>query len=158
MQRGQTVIRSNRCQSRSLFHRCADRTILMSGLVIVTKRNQRTDLQRQVVWPLSTITLLHFVLNYSAVLAVDHENRFLDLDPLDFVTEDRKRIQPKPRQIAKSLRMDHSRILVRRQLKRPPVNEKSLFQLGQQHDPADGRLHRRDQQAVIAPSIQSDDG
>src|SRR5882762_1247604 len=104
------------------------------------------------------IVLLQFVLDYRAVLAVNHENRFFDLNPLNFISEGRKRIETKLRQIAKPLRMDNPWILVRRQLKRPAIDEKNFFQFGEQHHPADGRLRRGDKQSVIATSVQSDDG
>ena len=58
------------------------------------------------------IVFLQLVLNYGAVLTVDHENGLLDLDAFDFVSEDRKWIEAEPLEISKSLRVNSAGIAV----------------------------------------------
>ena len=130
----------------------------MGRAVIVAKRDQRPDLQPQALGRLRSICALELILHDGRVLAVDHEDRLLDHDAFDFISENGKRIEAEVREIAKALGMDNAGIAVAGEVKRLAVNQQRLFQLGQEHFPADRRLGGGDQQAMIAARVQTGDG
>src|SRR6266567_8904102 len=133
-QRRQSLIRSDTRQSRTLLDRGIDCTVLVGGAVIVAERDQRPQFKPQFLWPFRMVVLLQFVLHDRAVFTVDHENRLLDLDALDFVGEDRKWVEPKLFEVLETLWVNDARVLVCRKIKRLPLDKERLFQLGKHHN------------------------
>src|SRR5437763_16588010 len=80
------------------------------------------------------------ILNNGCVFTVQHEERLFDDDSFNFVGEDREWIEATARLIFVALRVNDARVLIRRQLVAPPVNDERLFQLRQHHEPSDRRL------------------
>ena len=112
MQRRQSLVRSDGRQSRALFHLSIDGAILVSGAVIVAECDQRPEFKAQILEPFRMIVFLQFVLHHGAVLTLDHEYGFLDLNALDFVSEDRKWIEAELLEVSKSLRVNYAGIAV----------------------------------------------
>src|SRR5271157_528548 len=157
MQGRQALIGSKSGQTRVLFYLSTDRSILVSGAVIVTECNERSQFKAQVLDPLWMIVLLQFVVHHGAVFTVDHEHCFLDLDALDFVGEDGKWIEAKLLEVSKPLRVDDTRIAIRGKIKRLVLDEECLFQLRKHDNTANRRLSGGHQQSVITAGVQPDD-
>src|SRR5215467_6771755 len=104
VQAWQTLIGSDADKSVLLRDGSVDRTILMCRAVVVAKSDKRPQLEAQVLWRFRMIVFPQFVLDDCRVLAMDHEYRFLDLNALDFKSEDRKWVEPKLLQVTESLR------------------------------------------------------
>src|SRR6266446_3057930 len=132
MQCTQPLVRSDAGYPRILFYGSVDLAVFVSGAVVIAKGDQWPDFQPQILRRFRMIIFLEFVLHHGAVLTVDHENSFLDLDALDFVGEDRKRIEAKLLQVAKALWVNNAGILVCREIERLSVDEKRLFHLSEQ--------------------------
>src|SRR5712692_9143882 len=77
------------------------------------------------------------VLDHHRVLAVDHENAFLDLDPLHSVSEPWKWIEPELRKIAVPFRVNGANVLIRREVIMAAVDQQRFFHLREENDPAD---------------------
>ena len=60
--------------------------------------------------------------------------------------------------MAKTLGMNHSWISIGRKIEWLSVDEKSFFQLREQHETCDRRLGRRSQKTVLTARIPTDDG
>src|SRR6266576_2225465 len=103
------------------------------------------------------VVFLQLIVNDGAIFAVNHEDSLFDLDALNFISENRKRVETKLFQVAKSLWMHSVRITIRGQLERLPIDEKDFFQLREQDQPVYRRLGRGHQQAMIAARVQADD-
>src|SRR5216683_5588996 len=129
MQCRQPSVRSDAGYPRILFYGSVDFAVFVSGAVIIAKGNQRPDFKPQILRPFRVIIVLEFVLHHGAVLTIDHENSFLDLDALDFVGEDRKRIEAKLLQVVETLWVNDTSVLVCREIERLSVDEKRLFHL-----------------------------
>lgn len=89
----------------------------MGGAVVITKRQQRTDLKNTVVsgwWPVAVggADGTKLVLNDRAVFAVNHEHRLLDLKSLHQIGEHGEGIEPELRQELEALWMNDTGILV----------------------------------------------
>src|ERR1051326_4659772 len=59
--------------------------------------------------------------------------------------------------MVEALRVNRTRILIRRQLITPAVDHERFFELRQQHESTDRGFRRRCQQSVIAASVQTND-
>jgi hypothetical protein len=80
------------------------------------------------------------ILNYRRVLALQHEDRLLDLNTVNLVGEDKEGIKTKLLEITKPLRIHDRWVTVRGEIECTSVQQKSLFQLGQKDIAADRGL------------------
>src|ERR1700751_6046918 len=101
----------------------------MSGAVIIAKCDQGPDFQPQILRRLRMIVFLKFVVDNCAVLALNHENRLLDLNAFDFIREDREWIEAELLQVTEALWMNNSRITIGGKLKSLSFDEKGFFKL-----------------------------
>ena len=129
-----------------------DRPILVREVVIVPNGDEGAQFE------LGGSRASESVLDHSRILAVHHENSFLELDAVHDVREDRERIESEPLENTMSIRMDHTGIPIRRELMAVTIENQRLFKLRQQHHRAHRRPHRRHEQSVIAPRVQTEDG
>src|SRR5215471_18808823 len=105
-----------------------NRGIFMGRAVIIAECDQWANLERQSVQPLRMIVLLQVILDYSRVLPMKHEHRFLDFDAFDLVCGHGEWIESKVLEITVALRMNDSWISIRRQFKGLTVDDESLVQ------------------------------
>ena len=140
MQRRQSLVRSDGRQSGTLFHVTIDGPIFVCGAVIVAECDQRPELKLQILESFGMIVLLQFVLHHGAVLTLNHEYGLLDLNALDFVSEDGKWIEAELLEVSKSLRVNYAGIAVCREIKGLSFDEQCFFQLGEHDDAADRRF------------------
>src|SRR5688572_5535883 len=105
------------------------RSILVSGAVVVAKSNQRANLK--VVGDVFSLRLFSakVVLNYGRIFALNHEDRFLNLDAMDFVSQNGKRIQTKSCLQFETSGVNNARVLVSRKVVAFLVDRECLFEL-----------------------------
>src|ERR1700682_4096931 len=128
--------------------------------MIIAKGNQRPQLQldRSISSIVREGSSLQFVVDDCCILLLNHEDRLLEPQSLDFKGENRKRIETKAGLVFKAERVNGPRVLIRRQVVAAIIDYQRLFQLCQHHDAAHRWFSRRCQQTVIATSVQTDDG
>jgi hypothetical protein len=123
--------------------------------VIVAEGNEGTHLQAQL---LSDGSLHQPVLHNGGVLALHHEEAFLDLDVFESERRDGKWIQAKSGHQAEALGMHGAVVCVGAEIDAAAVGEEQgLFQFRKQHDAADRRLGGGDEERMIAPAIHAGD-
>src|SRR4029077_7319749 len=106
-----------------------ERAVLVGCAVVITKGDQRPDLEAQVVQRLSLMIRSKLVLHYGTILAVDHEDGFLDFHAFNFIGEDGERIEAKPFEVTKTQRVNDSWITVRRNVNRMRTEKERFLQL-----------------------------
>ena len=140
---------------RTFLHMAIDRVVGVRSVVVIAEGDQRPYLKgalavREVAG--------EFVLDHHGVLAVNQEHGLCDLDSGHTIGEPGERMRAEGDQIAIPLRVHRAGILVGAQLEAHSVHDQRIFELGEQHQPADGRLGGCNQQSVVAPGVESDDG
>ena len=132
--------------------------VFVRGAVVIAKRNQRPNFEA-VVQAVSFrgVRPAKLILHNCRVFALHHEHRFLDLDSISLVSEDGKWIEPKASLQLEALWVNCSRVLVSREVVTVVIDAEGFFQFGKQKHATDRRLRCRGQEAVIAPSVKSDD-
>ncbi len=103
------------------------------------------------------IVLFQLIVHDRTILALNHEDGLLDLNALDFIRKDRKRVEAKLLQVTEALWMNNSRITIGGKLKSLSFNEEGFFEFRKQHKTPDRRLGRGHKQAMVATRVQTDD-
>jgi hypothetical protein len=92
------------------------------------------------------------------VLAVRHEKRSLESDPLGLEHPDRKRLEPELPQETEAFGVPGPRETVRREIEPAALHEQRLLELRQEHHAAHGRLRRGHEEAVIPARVLAGHG
>src|SRR5437667_247835 len=79
------------------------------------------------------IVLFQLIVHDRTILALNHEDGLLDLNALDFIRKDRKRVEAKLLQVTEALWMNNSRITIGGNLKSLSFNEEGFFEFRKQH-------------------------
>src|SRR6266496_4928392 len=158
MKRGQPLVWRNADSAGRQFESWIDRAILVRGAVIIAEGDEWPHLQAQALRGLRMIIPGQLVLDDCGVFALNHEHGLFDFKALNLVGENGKRIEPKLLQVFEALRMDRTGVAVCGQVNGVALNEERLFVPRKQCAAANGRLGSGDEQAVIAPSVQANDG
>jgi len=124
--------------------------------VIVAKGDQGAEFEFHASGRLSVF--LYLVLNDGAVLTVDHEDGFFDLDALDFIGEYGEGIEAKVFQKAEALGVDDAGITIGGKIEGLAIDEQGFFQLGEHDHAPDRRLGGGDEKSMVAARVESDDG
>src|SRR5438552_19030714 len=103
------------------------------------------------------IVLFQLIVHDRTILALNHEDGLLDLNALDFIRKDRKRVEAKLLQVTEALWMNNSRITIGGKLKSLSFNEEGFFEFRQQHKTPDRRLGRGHKQTMVATRAPTDD-
>ena len=109
MQSGKPGVSGEADASGFFVNLAVDPRVLVNPAVKIAKGDERANLKRDIRGRI--VAIAHVVMNDRAVLAVDHEDRLLNLDAFDFVSENREWIQPKSLQIPIALRVNNAGIL-----------------------------------------------
>ena len=153
MQRRQALIGADGRLPVFHFHRPVHRIVVMRGPMIIAESDQRAHFERTFM-PVR----VDFILDHRGVLPVRHKHALFDFDSVDVINRCCERVQPEFLQVSVPVRIHRARILVHRQIIAAAVDNQRLFELRQQQEPADRRLRRRSQQAMVPARIHARDG
>ena len=145
----------DRKQSGALIEISVQSGVLMCEIVVSAKCDERT--QFQPAFRAVRLMLNHFIFNGDGILALNHEDTFLDRYAACPERKNRKRIEAKLPEIPIALRMHRARIQICRQLEAPVADDQRLFQLRKQEVPDSRGLGGGDQQPVVAASVRARD-
>src|SRR5215216_1079086 len=98
------------------------RAVFMRRAVIIAKRDQRANHKAEGRAASLCLRFENIVLNNGRVLPLHHEHRLLQAYALNFICEPRKRIKTESSLILEALRMNSSRVLIRRQFVSLAIN------------------------------------
>lgn len=98
------------------------------------------------------------VLDDRDILARDHRHRVRQLQPADVKYRRGAGSMPELVEVAEPLRVRHARVSIRAQLDAPAVNPNRLLEFRKQHHPADRRLSRRHEQAMVPARVHTAPG
>src|SRR5262245_26545975 len=127
----------------------------MRRAVVIAERNEWTYLQGTTTGGHRTPCGSDRVVHHRAVLAVDHEEGFVEFHIGNGIGPHGKRLEPEVCQVLVALRMYHPRILIRRQFETLSIQDEGLFELGEEHETPHGWLGSGGEQTVIAPHVQA---
>src|SRR5215207_5094797 len=96
--------------------------VFMRGAVIIAECDQWSNLKAVRRAVSLRLRFENIVLNNGRVLPLHHEHRLLQLYALNFISEPRKRIKTEASLILEALRMNSSRVLIRRQFVSLAIN------------------------------------
>src|SRR5579859_3869367 len=99
----------------------------MGGPVIITKRNQRANLKPAFL--VASRSTTKFVFDHSGVFAMNHEERFLNLNAFGFIGKYREGIETEALEIVISLRVNHAGILIAGELESFFAHDQRFLQL-----------------------------
>jgi hypothetical protein len=126
----------------------------MRGEVVVAKRHQGTPFP-SAVRCVRPVQPAKFIVDDHGLLSVDQKHAFLDLDAFNLEQEGRERIETKLLQKLVARWMHDAWIVIGGEIVPPAIHDQRLLHLREQHHPAERRLGRRHQQAMIATRILS---
>src|SRR5712691_4598770 len=118
--------------------------------MVIAKGDQRSQLKL-------AFRSAKLVFHHDCVLAVDHENPFLNLDASYLEDEHRKGIAAELFQEQVAGRMHCAWIAIGGEVVSTAVENDGLLHLGQQYHSTGRRLGGGDQQAVVATGVEADD-
>src|SRR5947208_7647789 len=99
------------------------------------------------------IVLFQLIVHDRTILALNHEDGLLDLNALDFIRKDRKRVEAKLLQVTEALWMNNSRITIGGKLKSLFFNEEGFLEFRKQHKTPDRRLGRGHKKAMLVTRV-----
>ncbi len=138
--------------TRAAFDGRIDRIVAMRERLGLAESEQRSQLQLDRAMRAEVAVAEH-----DRILPVDEQHALLDLKLEVGVAKRRPRTRPELGLDVESVREDCARVQIGAQVKLLVADHDTLFEFRQQHVALDGRVERRDEQAVLTARVGADD-